>query len=578
MSIYQKTTQTLKIIGFLFGLTLFSSLLSCESDVRNTIVFISNTPIEISGVTLDKNEKGNYVFSPKSSLPNLYSVKVNESEWELFWEPGKEVVVELKGDSIHFTSDLKNENDYLQRERKINESVVAYLNRNWYQLHSLNPADFHKKVDSIRGLFITALEKETNLGRTFQSLNAASVHFSMDRMLLRYPRFHKNFTGEEVSIDTMRFEKSLRNFGEASFLDLDNYRKFGRTWIDFKTDGILSNRAVDSTIYSGLVRTTTTLDFIRSNVKNQELQESWSLEYIKSHIEKYTWPNGEKLLDALAQTAENPEIKRSIAKFRSESLEKRKDLETLIYKTVKGFQLEAYVFKPKDFDPDTTYAALAAFHGGGWIVGDASFTIESAQHAAENGLVGFSVEYRLSNRADVSPSDAMNDVRDFFVWLRKNADSLSIDPNKVIGKGLSAGGHLVSAVSVIQREEESVPNAMILISPALDTSDGYFKSLLRNGENADALSPLKNIKDGLHIPPTLLLQGRTDNLTPTPYAESFHDRMNQLGYSCELVLYEGCGHLFTPSHLDDTAWPQSDPEIVEKAFDRQKEFYRSLGY
>ena len=578
MLIYQKTTQSLKIIGILSLLILVSSFISCHSDSQNTIEFISDTPVEISGIALDKNEEGRYVFSPKSSLPNLYSIKTNESEWELYWEPNKEVVVEITPNSIRFTSDLKHENDYLQRERQINESVITYLNNNWFQLHSLNPADFHKKVDSIRGLFISALEQESNLGETFRDFNAASVHFSMDRMILRYPRFHKNFTGKEVSVDNAYIEKSLNNFSEVNFLELDNYRKFGQTWIDLKTNEVLSNKEADSTMYSGFVRTNTTLDFIKSHIKNQELKEYWSLEYIKSHIEQYTWLNGKELLKDLAASAQNPKMKNRIEQFQAESLEKRKDLETLVYKTINGFQLEAYVFKPKDFDPNKTYPALAAFHGGGWVVGDASFTIESAQHAAENGLVGFSVEYRLSNRDDVTPADAMNDVRDFFVWLRKNASSFSIDPSKIIGKGLSAGGHLVSSISVIQREKESVPNAMILISPALDTSDGYFKSLLSKGENASDLSPVENLKKGLDIPPTLLLQGRTDNLTPTKYAEQFHKQMNELEYSCDLVIYEGCGHLFTPSHLDDTAWPQSDPEIVKKAFEKQKEFYQSLGY
>ena len=578
MLIYQKTTQSLKIIGILSLLILVSSFISCHSDSQNTIEFISDTPVEISGIALDKNEEGRYVFSPKSSLPNLYSIKTNESEWELYWEPNKEVVVEITPNSIRFTSDLKHENDYLQRERQINESVITYLNNNWFQLHSLNQADFHKKVDSIRGLFISALEQESNLGETFRDFNAASVHFSMDRMILRYPRFHKNFTGKEVSVDNAYIEKSLNNFSEVNFLELDNYRKFGQTWIDLKTNEVLSNKEADSTMYSGFVRTNTTLDFIKSHIKNQELKEYWSLEYIKSHIEQYTWLNGKELLKDLAASAQNPKMKNRIEQFQAESLEKRKDLETLVYKTINGFQLEAYVFKPKDFDPNKTYPALAAFHGGGWVVGDASFTIESAQHAAENGLVGFSVEYRLSNRDDVTPADAMNDVRDFFVWLRKNASSFSIDPSKIIGKGLSAGGHLVSSISVIQREKESVPNAMILISPALDTSDGYFKSLLSKGENASDLSPVENLKKGLDIPPTLLLQGRTDNLTPTKYAEQFHKQMNELEYSCDLVIYEGCGHLFTPSHLDDTAWPQSDPEIVKKAFEKQKEFYQSLGY
>ncbi len=80
------------------------------------------------------------------------------------------------------------------------------------------------------------------------------------------------------------------------------------------------------------------------------------------------------------------------------------------------------------------------------------------------------------------------------------------------------------------------------------------------------------------MPTTLILQGRTDNLTPTKFAEEFKSKMDSLTYNCDLIIYENCGHLFTPSHLDDTGWPQSDPEISKKAYLKQSEFYRDLGY
>ncbi len=79
------------------------------------------------------------------------------------------------------------------------------------------------------------------------------------------------------------------------------------------------------------------------------------------------------------------------------------------------------------------------------------------------------------------------------------------------------------------------------------------------------------------MPPTLILQGRTDRLTPTKYAQLFHDKMKALGYHCELIIYENCGHLFTPSNLDDTGTPQPDKEISGKANEKADVFLRTLG-
>ena len=147
---------------------------------------------------------------------------------------------------------------------------------------------------------------------------------------------------------------------------------------------------------------------------------------------------------------------------------------------------------------------------------------------------------------------------------------------------MSAGGHLISSISVVQEElegkESSVPNALVLVSPAIDTQDGYFKSLLREGTNASHLSALENLERGMNIPATLILQGRTDRVTPTPFAEQYQQKMDALNYDCQLKIYEDCGHIFTPSHLDDTGMPMPDPEISRLALEEQIAFLRKRNF
>ena len=309
------------------------------------------------------------------------------------------------------------------------------------------------------------------------------------------------------------------------------------------------------------------------------MQDFWSFEYIQSHIEQYTWINGNEFLESFLATCSTPTLAQQANTYKQQLLEEREDHDITVYKTVKGQKLEVHIFKPEGFDGTRSYPALVAFHGGGWIAGNAGWTFGSAQHATESGMIGIAVEYRLSNRMDASPVEAMEDVRDAFIWVRKHADSLHIQPDQLIGKGISAGGHLVSTISVLQKEEAPyLPNGLVLVSPALDTSDEYFKSLLTSDADPRALSPLENLRAGIQMPPTLILQGKTDRLTPTKFAEKFQSKMDSLGYICKLVLYDDVGHLFTPSHLDDTGTPQPDPEVRDKALEEQVIFLKALGY
>ena len=54
--------------------------------------------------------------------------------------------------------------------------------------------------------------------------------------------------------------------------------------------------------------------------------------------------------------------------------------------------------------------------------------------------------------------------------------------------------------------------------------------------------------------------------------------MREAGNRCELEVYEGYGHLFTPAGLPDDERPQPDPEIQSAAMTRADEFLRSVGF
>jgi acetyl esterase len=225
------------------------------------------------------------------------------------------------------------------------------------------------------------------------------------------------------------------------------------------------------------------------------------------------------------------------------------------------------------FDPGASNGARGAvvlLHGGGWVAGDATWVYPRARRFSEAGMVTVAVDYRLGD-----PRQATADARSVIRWLRANAPLLNVDPQRIAAYGVSAGGQL--SVSAAQSDDASArPNAVVLVSPALDLErDGWF-ARLAGQDAARQLSPLTNVRAGQ--PPTLILQGDVDTETPLPGAQRFCDAMRAHGDRCLLKVYRGYGHLFTPAGINDRDTPQPDAAISAQAADFAEAFLTSLGY
>lgn len=574
------------LLPLLLLLLLFASCQKQKKQEHTSIVSIQVGP-EINRITLDEEEINIHKVPPvlveqELEFSTILRLNVDGSNYEVFVQPGKTVQLSVTKDSISFSGDLVLENQHLLSDKETNDQVEKFLGDNWYTLHIKTESEFFPIIDSIKNIYLTSLEQlqEVSKGaitKDFIKVNQASIAYSFDRLLLRYPEWHYRFTGQKVVTNPQIMAAVEAALDRPEFLALETYQKCARTWLNLQLDAQMEPPQ-DSSIYLGKARLQTAQGFIERQFASQELQDYWSFQFIKEHLEQYTWINGIEFLQNFISNCQTGRVCEQAISLEAELLEARKGHEIQVYKSEKGLQLEAHIFKPENFDPSISYPALAAFHGGGWQTGHADWTFGSAEHAAENGMVGIAIEYRLSNRSDITPLEAMEDTRDAIRWIRKHSKDLSIDKNRIVGKGLSAGGHLISSISILQEEDEehsSVPNALILVSPAIDTQDGYFKSLLHKDTDPSSLSALENLKSGSQIPPTLILQGRTDRVTPTPFAEQFKQKMDSLNYDCHLKIYEGCGHIFTPSHLDDTGIPMPDPEVSRLALEEQIAFLKA---
>lgn len=252
-------------------------------------------------------------------------------------------------------------------------------------------------------------------------------------------------------------------------------------------------------------------------------------------------------------------------------------LHAQVYRDIEGQQLKAYVFLPSNQDARKQTAAVLLFHGGAWIMGSAQWTFEAARHFAELGMVAVSVDYRLA-RGKITPIEALDDTRAAFRWVRRKAAEFHIDTKRVAGYGVSAGGQLVAVAAMLDfpgdriDSPSSKPDLLLLWSPAMDAPT----HLLQGRGKASDYSPIE--LSGASTPPTCIINGDKDTVTPMARAEKFRDRVIQTGGICELHIYPGVGHLLTRKLANQLTDFDPDPKFRADGIAQLDCFLREQGY
>lgn len=93
------------------------------------------------------------------------------------------------------------------------------------------------------------------------------------------------------------------------------------------------------------------------------------------------------------------------------------------------------------------YPVIVVFHGGAFMFGDKAMgEVQGSVDGVKRGYAVVSANYRLSGEASFPA--AINDAKAVIRWVKANAKTYNLDPNKIVVWGGSAGGNIAAMVGV----------------------------------------------------------------------------------------------------------------------------------
>lgn len=116
-----------------------------------------------------------------------------------------------------------------------------------------------------------------------------------------------------------------------------------------------------------------------------------------------------------------------------------------------GREEKADLYFPTEMPARRRLPAVLVIHGGGFNDGDKARPreINFATNLVANGYVAMSINYKLRKRqGETTWPQSVLDAKAAVRWLRKNADRLGIDADRIGAMGGSAGGNLSAMLAL----------------------------------------------------------------------------------------------------------------------------------
>lgn len=211
------------------------------------------------------------------------------------------------------------------------------------------------------------------------------------------------------------------------------------------------------------------------------------------------------------------------------------------------------------------FPAVVCIHGGGFRAGHRDGYNALCLKLAQRGYVAATVSYRLAPKYQFPA--AVHDTKAAVRWLRANAKTYAVDPNRIGTTGGSAGGHLAqflgvtAGVRMFEGEGENLGQSshvacVVNVYGPSDFTKSYGKSVdaaevlplflggnLETARHNHILSSPLNWVTPLAAP-TLCIHGTEDKYVAHEQAVWMIDRLKAADVEAELLTLTGAGHGF----------------------------------
>ena len=239
-------------------------------------------------------------------------------------------------------------------------------------------------------------------------------------------------------------------------------------------------------------------------------------------------------------------------------------VEAITWTSVNDLEIEGWIVKPPNFDPDKTYPLILEIHGGPFAAYGPHFSLEVQLFAAAGYVVLYtnprgSTSYGYDFANEIHHAYPSQDYDDLMFGVDAVIEQGYVDENQLFVTGGSGGGVLTAwIVGKTDRFSAAVSAKPVInwVSTVLTTDIGAFMPEYWFAEppwvDHDSYwerSPLSLV--GNVSTPTMLLTGEQDHRTPIPESEQYYQALKLRQIDTALVRIPEASHGIAarPSHL-----------------------------
>ena len=213
----------------------------------------------------------------------------------------------------------------------------------------------------------------------------------------------------------------------------------------------------------------------------------------------------------------------------------------------------------------TNTPVVIFIHGGAWVMGQKGVFLKEIDMFADAGFACATINYRFASEIrHLHHTELMQDVRKAIDYIASKSETWQVSPNNFGLVGQSAGGHLsmmaaytynpdhiIKACASWAGPVNFIDNDQLAINSSHQVFELYVGCPLNTHQDTmsyKAASPYWNTQNAV---PTLMIHGTKDIGVPYTNLPRFKEQLDANGIKNSFVTFDGEGHLWYGSKLDE---------------------------